>query len=80
LTVLNFKTRGCYAFAYAITYHFSTTYVQCKDFLILLGADRTVVGPMQSIPIATNVVSVESRSGEVYSKQHYVIKFVSGLQ
>jgi hypothetical protein len=32
---------------------------------------------MQSVPINTNV---ESRSDELYSKQHYVIKFVSDLR
>ena len=31
---------------------------------------------MQSVTITTNVVELESRSGEVYSIQHYVIKFV----
>jgi len=35
---------------------------------------------MQSVPITTNVVSFEFHSGEVYSIQHYVIKFVSDLQ
>ena len=33
---------------------------------------------LQSVPITTNVVS-ESHSGEVYSIQHYVMKFVSDL-
>jgi hypothetical protein len=33
--------------------------------------------PMHSMPITTNVVS--SDHGEVYSIQHYVIKFVSDL-
>ena len=33
---------------------------------------------MQSVPITTN--EYESRSGEVYSIQHYVIKFVSDLR
>ena len=46
------------------------------------GRVRMVVGfttiPLQSVPITTNVVS-ESRSGEVYSIQHYVMKFVSDL-
>jgi hypothetical protein len=32
---------------------------------------------MQSVPITTN--KFESRSGEVYSVQHYVIKLVSGF-
>ena len=48
------------------------------------GRHRMVVKfqlPMQSVPIATNVVSeFELRSGEVYSIHHYVIKFVSDLR
>jgi len=36
---------------------------------------------MQSVPITTNSVSFNpARSGEVYSIQHYVIKFVSDLR
>jgi hypothetical protein len=32
---------------------------------------------MQSVPITTKVVSSNSAHGDVYSIQHYVIKFVS---
>ena len=32
------------------------------------------------MPIATNVVSSNQDHGEVYSIQHYVIKFVSGFR
>ena len=35
---------------------------------------------MQSVPITTNVVSLNLTHGEVYSIQHYVIKFVSDLR
>jgi len=35
---------------------------------------------MQSVPIATNIVSSNPVRGEVYSIQHYVIKFVSDLR
>jgi len=35
---------------------------------------------MQSMPITTNVVSLNPAHGEVYSIQHYVKKFVSNLQ
>jgi len=35
---------------------------------------------VQSVPITTNVVSSNPAYGEVYSIQHYVIKFVSDLQ
>jgi hypothetical protein len=36
--------------------------------------------PVQSVPIATNVVSSNPFHGEMYSIQHYVIKFVSDLR
>jgi hypothetical protein len=36
--------------------------------------------PMQSVPITTKVVSSNPAHSEVYSIQHYVIKFVSDLR
>ena len=36
--------------------------------------------PVQSLPITTNIVSSNPTHGEVYSIQHYVIKFVSELR
>ena len=36
--------------------------------------------PVQSVPMTTKVVSSNSVHGEVYSIQHYVIKFVSDLR
>jgi hypothetical protein len=35
---------------------------------------------MQSVPIITNVVSSNTNHGELYSIEHYVIKFVSDLR
>jgi hypothetical protein len=35
--------------------------------------------PVQSVTITTNVVSSNPANGEVYSIQHYMIKFVSDL-
>ena len=35
---------------------------------------------MQSVPITTDVVSLNSTHGEVYSIQPYVIKFVNDLR
>jgi hypothetical protein len=35
---------------------------------------------LQSVSITTEVVSSNSVDGEVYSIQHYVIKFVSDLR
>jgi hypothetical protein len=37
-------------------------------------------GSVQSVPITTKVVSLSPVHGEVYSIQHYVIKFVSDLR
>jgi len=45
--------------------------------------DHMVIGfttLVQSVPIATKVVSSNPVHGEVYLIQHYVIKFVSDLQ
>jgi hypothetical protein len=36
--------------------------------------------PMQSVLITTKVMSSNPANGEVYSIQHYVIKFVSDLR
>ena len=36
--------------------------------------------PVQSVPITTKVISLNPIHGEVYSIQHYVIKFVSDLR
>jgi hypothetical protein len=47
------------------------------------GRDRMVVGfptTCASVPITTNVVSSNPVHGEVYSIQHYMIKFVSDLR
>jgi hypothetical protein len=35
---------------------------------------------VQSVPITTKVVSLKPVHGEVYSIQHYVIKFISDLR
>jgi len=35
---------------------------------------------MQSVPITTNIVSLNPTYGDVYLIQHYVIKFVSYLR
>jgi hypothetical protein len=36
--------------------------------------------PVQLVPIATKVGNSNPAHGEVYSTQHYVIKFVSDMQ
>jgi hypothetical protein len=36
--------------------------------------------PVQSVPITTKVVSLNPVHGEVYSIEHYVIKFVNDLR
>ena len=42
--------------------------------------DRMVVGFTILLPITTNVVSSNHAHGEVYSLQHYEIKFFSDLR
>ena len=44
------------------------------------GRDLMVVGFITTHAITTNVVISNPAHGEVYSIQHYVIKFVSDLQ
>jgi hypothetical protein len=44
------------------------------------GHNGRMVLPIQSVPITTNVVSLNPTHGEVYWIQHYVIKFVSDLR
>ena len=39
-----------------------------------------VVVVVQSVPITTNVLNLNSAHGEVYSIQHYVLMFVSDLR
>jgi hypothetical protein len=51
---------------------------------LICGRDHTVPIldlqlPVQSVPITTKVVSLNPVHCEVYSIQHYVIKFVSDL-
>jgi len=36
--------------------------------------------PVQPVPITTKIVSLNPVHGEVYSIEHYVIKFVSNLR
>ena len=43
------------------------------------GSYRILQLPAQSVPITTNIVSLNPAHGEVYSIQHYVINFVSGF-
>ena len=49
----------------------------------LRGRDHMVIGltlPVQSVPIATKVVSLNPTHSEAYSIQHYVAKFLSDLR
>ena len=63
----------------------------CKNIIFFLlisnrgrrGRDGMIVGfiaTMQSVPITTKVMSLNLVHEEVYSIQHYVIKFVSDLR
>ena len=57
----------------------------CVIYILLPGAIVVMIvllldlqSPVQSVPITTKVVSSNHAHGEVYSIQHYVIKFASG--
>ena len=62
-----------YAYSVLYVYHLNTSSLSGGP----LGRDHMVV---QSVPITTKVVSSNPVHGEVYSIQHYVIKFDSDLQ
>jgi hypothetical protein len=53
--------------------------IQIRIYLLYLSTHSTQL-PMQSVPIITDVVSSNPTHDEVYSMQHYVIKFVSDLR
>ena len=74
-------------------YHYSQfTKSLVQDYFVLLNIleGAVVVGivygswiyklPMRSVPITTKVVNLNPAQGEMYSLQHYVIKFVSDLR
>ena len=73
--IYNWKTiTECYTKYYIVLYQ------------IFKGAIKFVIAwnlflqiPVQSVPITTNIVNLNPDHDEVYSKQHYVIKFVSNL-
>ena len=53
-------------------------FIEAVVVLIVQQLDSPV--PVQSVPITTNIVSSNHVHGEVYSIQHYVIKFVRDLR
>ena len=67
--------------------HSDTNYIKGTVLLLLLNISGAIVVvtvwqldlqlPVQSVPITINIVSSNSVNDEVYSIQHYVIKFVS---
>jgi hypothetical protein len=48
--------------------------------VIVLWLDSQLHVPVKSVPITIKVVGSNPIPGEVYSMQHYVIKFVSDLR
>jgi hypothetical protein len=56
---------------------FSATFYNISN---RIGGVMVNVLPVQSVPITTNTLSSNTVHGEVYSIQHYVIKFVSDLR
>jgi hypothetical protein len=56
------------------------TYGPFINFTLAVGLSHFILQlPIQSVPITTHIVSLNPVHGEVYSIQHYVIKFVSDL-
>jgi hypothetical protein len=53
---------------------------KCKICNVLTDSFISFQLPVQSVPITTKVASSNPIHGEMYSIQHYVIKFVSDLQ
>ena len=62
---------------YVIYYTFLTS-GRCGRDHVVVGFTTTYV--ISSVPITTTVVSLNLAHGEVYSIQHYVIKFVSEVR
>ena len=58
--------------------HYVEQYIGVVVYVIVWQFDLQL--PMQRVPITTNVVSSNHVHGEVYSIQHYVIKFISDLR
>jgi hypothetical protein len=54
-------------------------YKDCRAVVVMIICQLDLQLPLQSVPITTKVVSSNPTHGEVYSIQHYVIKFVSDL-
>jgi len=56
-------------------------YISLVLFILIAFIDKGIVMDLQlsvqSVPITTKAVSLNPAHGEVYSIQHYVIKFVS---
>jgi hypothetical protein len=53
---------------------------QSNFLLLFINVLNVYYSMTKSVPITTNVVSSNSAQGEVYSIQHYVIKFVRDLR
>jgi hypothetical protein len=52
----------------------------CKIKMRMVVGFTTTNVPMQAVPITIKVVSSNLIHGDMYSMQHYVIKFVSDLR
>ena len=64
-------------FSTEILYYMVSMFVSSGSLCLFTSTLKSMV-PMQSVPTTTNV-EFESSPGEVYSIQHYAIKFVSEL-
>ena len=61
------------------TFYFPINARHCHSHTNMVVGFATTFLPVQSEPITTNIVSSNPSVGEMYSIQHYVIKFVSLL-
>jgi hypothetical protein len=62
-----------------VLFLYDNFFIDLRAVVVMIVWQFVLQLPMQSVPIATNVVSSNLVHGELYSIQHYAIKFVSDL-
>ena len=60
--------------------YYKQIFISLRKFVVVIVWQLDLQLPMQSVPITTEVVTSNPAHVEVYSIQHYVIKFVSALR
>ena len=86
LLYIGFMRIKIYIYIYKIVISY-VGYMIMQDIYNVQGAIVVVIEwqlylqlPMQSVPITTNIVSLNHAHGEVYSIKYYLVKFVSDLR